>query len=60
FHATLKKEWIYRTKFKTLAEAEKSVQYYISNQYNERRKHSALGYQSPNQFERNHNHELLL
>ncbi|SDM44374.1 putative transposase [Bacillus sp. OK048] len=54
FHATLKKELIYRRRFKTKAEAIKAVNYYISCIYNERRRHSTLGNISPNQFERNH------
>lgn len=54
FHATLKKDLIYRRRFKTRAEAIKAVSYYISSIYNERRKHSTLGNTSPNQFERNH------
>jgi putative transposase len=53
FHATIKKDLIYRRRFKTRAEAIKAVNYYISSFYNERRKHSTLGNSSPNQFERN-------
>jgi putative transposase len=52
FHATIKKDLIYRRRFKTRAEAIKAVNYYISSFYNERRKHSTLGNKSPNQFER--------
>lgn len=54
FHATLKKDLIYRRRFKTRAEAIKAVNYYISSFYNEKRKHSTLGYCSPNKFERNY------
>jgi transposase InsO family protein len=54
FHATIKKDLIYRRRFKTRGEAIKAVNYYISSFYNERRKHSTLGNSSPNQFERNH------
>lgn len=46
FHATLKKDLIYRKKFQTRAEAIKVINYYISSFYNERRKHSKLGYVS--------------
>jgi putative transposase len=53
FHATLKKDLIYRRRFKTRVEAIKAINYYISSFYNERRKHSTLGNLSPNQFERN-------
>lgn len=52
FHATIKKELIYRRRFKTRENAIKAINYYISNFYNERRKHSTLGYCSPNKYER--------
>jgi len=51
FHATIKKELIYRRRFKTRNEAIKAVNYYISNFYNTRRRHSTLGYLSPTNFE---------
>lgn len=59
FHATLKKELIHRRRFPTRAEAIKAINYYISHRYNERRKHSAIGYCSPNQFERQHQFQSL-
>lgn len=52
FHATIKKELIYRRRFKTRKEAIKAINYYISHFYNERRKHSTLGNCSPNNYER--------
>lgn len=58
FHATIKKDLIYRRRYTTRAEAIKSINYYISSFYNDRRKHSTLGYRSPNQFERTHQIEL--
>lgn len=51
FHATIKKELIYRFRFKTRAEATRAINHYITSRYNESRKHSTLGYRSPNQFE---------
>jgi putative transposase len=57
FHATIKKELIYRFRFKNRTEASKAINYYISSRYNKRRKHSTLGYRSPNNFERNY-HQL--
>lgn len=42
FHATIKKDLIYRRRFKTRDETMKAINYYISNFYNERRKHSTL------------------
>ncbi|WP_409272051.1 IS3 family transposase [Neobacillus sp. SCS-31] len=52
FHATIKKELIYRRRYRTRAEAIKSIDHYIRSFYNDRRKHSTLGYYSPNKFER--------
>ncbi len=51
FHATIKKDLIYRRRFQTREEAIKAINYYISNFYNGRRKHSTLGFKSPSQFE---------
>lgn len=52
FHATIKKECIYRRRFATRAQAIKVIHSYISHFYNEKRKHSTLGNCSPNKFER--------
>jgi transposase InsO family protein len=61
FHATIKKDLVYRRRFNTRAEAIKAVNYYIASFYNERRRHSTLGNSSPNQFERiNPSNELEL
>ena len=54
FHATLKKDWIYRRRFKKREEAIKAVNYYINSFYNEQRKHSTLGNFSPNKYEKKH------
>ncbi|WYP26132.1 IS3 family transposase [Alkalihalobacillus sp. FSL W8-0930] len=54
FHATIKKELIYRVRFETRKEAMKVINHYIFNVYNTKRKHSSLGYQSPNQYEQNY------
>ena len=51
FFATLKKELIYRNRYKTKAEAKKAIFEYIEVWYNRRRLHSSLGYKSPAQFE---------
>lgn len=51
FHATIKKELIYRRRFQSRAEAIKAINYYITGRYNTRRKHSTLSYCSPKQFE---------
>ncbi|WP_404459555.1 IS3 family transposase [Oceanobacillus kapialis] len=59
FHATLKKELVYRVRFEKRAEAIKAINYYISNRYNEKRRHSTLGYYSPNNFERHYQNSIL-
>lgn len=51
FHATLKKELIYKEKYKTHEEARYSINRYISHFYNGLRRHSTLAYTSPNHFE---------
>lgn len=52
FFATLKKELVYRRKFKTREEAKMEIWKYIVRFYNEKRMHSTLGYVSPNDYER--------
>jgi hypothetical protein len=54
FHATLKKERIYRRSWPTRAEARAAVFEYIEGWYNPRRRHSTLGYLSPAEYERHH------
>lgn len=54
FHATLKKELIYRHRFRTREEARKAIGHYIDDFYNLRRRHSTLGYLSPENYEKKH------
>ncbi|MFC3210925.1 IS3 family transposase [Planomicrobium okeanokoites] len=54
FHATLKKELVYRNRFATRVDARRAISAYIDTFYNTRRKHSTLGYFSPNKFEENY------
>jgi putative transposase len=54
FHATLKKEKIYRQSWPTRAEARAAIFAYIEGWYNPRRRHSTLAYLSPTEFERQH------
>ena len=54
FHATIKKEKIYRRSWPTRAEARAAVFAYIEAWYNPRRRHSTLEYLSPAEFERHH------
>ena len=51
FFATLKKELVYLEDYKTRAEARQSLFEYIEMFYNRVRRHSALGYMSPTEFE---------
>ena len=52
FFATLECELLDRRKFQTKAEARMAVFQFIEGWYNPGRRHSALGYQSPINFER--------
>lgn len=52
FFKTLKSELVWRTAFQTRAEAQRALARYIDGFYNPTRRHSALGYVSPAQFER--------
>ena len=49
---TLECEFIDRRSFRTQAEARMAIFEFIEGWYNPRRRHSALGYLSPNDFER--------
>lgn len=51
FFATIKKELIYRTEYKTKEEAKKDIFEYIEVWYNRKRIHSSIGYKTPVQFE---------
>jgi transposase InsO family protein len=52
FFKSIKTEMIYHCKFKTRWEAQIAVFEYIEIWYNRKRKHSALGYLSPEQYEK--------
>jgi putative transposase len=52
FNATLECELLVKHRFKTQREAELAVFDFIEGWYNPHRRHSALGYLSPNNFER--------
>jgi putative transposase len=54
FFATLECELLDRQRFRTQAEAKMAVFDFIEGFYNPRRRHSALGYLSPVNFERQH------
>ena len=48
---TLKSEEVYRQEYRDLAEARASIAQFIDEVYNQKRLHSALGYQPPVEFE---------
>ncbi len=52
FFKTLKSELIWRTAYQTRNQAEIAIARYIDGFYNPVRRHSALDYLSPAQFER--------
>jgi putative transposase len=52
FFSRLKVELIYAEQFSSIAEAKSAIFEYIEIFYNRKRKHSALGYKSPADFER--------
>lgn len=54
FFATLECELLDRRRFRTRAEARMAVFDFIESWYNSRRRHSALDYESPMSYERNH------
>jgi putative transposase len=51
FFATLKKELVHRNKYQNHTQAKASLFYYIEVFYNRKRRHSALGYISPHDYE---------
>ena len=57
FHATLEKELLRSRSFKTRQEAKTAIFDWIEAWYNPARRHSRLGYLSPDQYERNHDND---
>lgn len=51
FHSVLKKEEVYTTTYHTFEEAQTALFEYIESFYNRKRRHSALGYKTPQQVE---------
>jgi transposase InsO family protein len=58
FFATLKLELVYQSHWRTRTQARSEVFEYIELFYNRRRRHSALGYLCPNEFELRHQWQL--
>lgn len=55
FFGTLKTELVHHERYRTRADARSSIFRYIEGWYNRRRRHSAIGYMSPEQFEASRN-----
>ncbi|MEI4800912.1 integrase core domain-containing protein [Bacillus sp. FJAT-51639] len=51
FHANLKKEKVYRTKYATFEQANVALFQYIEGWYNRKRIHSSIGYKTPQAIE---------
>jgi transposase InsO family protein len=60
FFATLERELLSRRRFKSQAEAKMAVFEWIEGWYNPHRRHSSLGYRSPVNYERAHQHAVTL
>jgi putative transposase len=58
FFATLKIELVYQTQWNTRAQARSAIFEYIELFYNRRRRHSAIDYLCPDQFELRHNESM--
>ena len=58
FFATLKLERVYQSHWRTRTQARSEVFEYIEMFYNRQRRHSALGYLSPHEFELRHQWQL--
>lgn len=52
FFHSLKTELVYRTEFKTREEAKQAIFDWIECWYNSERRHSAIGYMAPNEYEK--------
>ena len=60
FFGTLKTELVYQQAFATRQAARQAIFEYIEVFYNQQRRHSALGYRSPAEYEAHHRGELVI
>ena len=58
FYKTIKRELINDAQFRDIDQAQMEIFKYIEAYYNAKRIHSALGYQSPKDFEKNSTYSL--
>lgn len=56
FFATLERELLSRRRFRSQAEAKMAVFEWLEGWYNPHRRHSSLGYRSPVNYQRPHQH----
>ena len=59
FFKTLKAEEVYLTEYETMDDVMKSIPTFIEEMYNKKRRHSSLGYYSPEEYERLADKNLL-
>ena len=59
FFATLKTELVHDANWSTRAEARSAIFEYLEIFYNRRRRHSSIGYVSPEEFELKYEHEKM-
>jgi transposase InsO family protein len=58
FFATLKRERVYQRKYQSRAQARQDIFEYIEVWYNRRRRHSTLGYMTPEHYEKHYQDQL--
>jgi transposase InsO family protein len=58
FFASLKRERVYQRQYRTRIEAQQDIFHYIEVWYNRKRRHSKLGYRSPEQYEQHYQYQL--
>ncbi len=59
FMKTLKVEEVYLAQYKTVQDVAKGLPHFIEDVYNAKRLHSALGYRSPVNYEKEHARQMV-